>query len=111
MRKRNHYLNIEIATPIGDKAVRARPLQKRMRAGATRWDKDADWYPAAETELRRFTGHTRAAKDNTVDALAWLAFGMMNLMEVEKEDFDPEEEEGFRTRQMVTAGRSAATGY
>ena len=108
MRNRNHYLNIELATPIGDKAVRARPLQKRMRAGATRWDKDADWYPDTEHEMRRFTGYTKAAKDNRVDALAWLAIGAQTLMEVEKEDFEEEDE---RPKRPTFNGRSLTTGY
>lgn len=109
MRNRNHYLNVILVPPVGDKAIRARPLQKRMRAGSTRWDKDADWYADTENEMRRFTGFTRAAKDNRVDALAWLAIGMQTLMDVDREDFEVDDDTPMRLQQV--RGRSAVTGY
>jgi len=112
MRARNHYISIEMLQPIGDKAVRARPLQKRMRAGATRWDKDADWYADTENELRKFTGYTKAVRDNRVDALAWLAIAAQILMDVDKTDFEDDEDDSrYNPRHQRYMGRSHATGY
>ena len=41
--------------PTQDKAIRAMPFQARMRARAVRWDKDASWYPEAESEMLDFS--------------------------------------------------------
>ena len=47
--------------------VRARSIQARMRAGAVRFDKEAEWYQNFEDELMRFP---RDKHDDQVDAIS-----------------------------------------
>lgn len=118
MMRRNHFLTIEARTPIKDKAVRGRPFQKRMRAGGVRFDKDADWYPAYEAELLRFTGATQAIADDQFDSTSTLMLGFERMAPVEDEDFADEEdvEAEFYNRRFNRHGagsgrRNSATGY
>jgi hypothetical protein len=53
MRRRDKWMNLVVINPTRDKATRGSPLQKRMRAGGCRFDKDGSWYPGFETELLR----------------------------------------------------------
>lgn len=53
MQVRDVRINFEPILPIKDKAVRGRSLQRRMRAGQCRFDKQATWYPGYEAELLR----------------------------------------------------------
>lgn len=112
MRLRDRFLNCVPLNPTKDKATRGRPLQKRMRAGAVRFDKEADWYPAYEAELLRFTGFSDAVLDDQFDSTAILAKGLDAMPEADEEDFLDEEEVELRSgAQRLLDGRSAVTGY
>lgn len=112
MLRTGRFLNFEPRTPIKDKASRGRAFQKRMKAGACKFDKDASWYNAYEEELLRFTGASEATLDDQFDSSALLALGFEDLADVETEDFDEEDEiEMKRHDPRNTQGRSAVTGY
>lgn len=116
MQVRDVRINVEVRTPVKDKATRGRSLQKRMRAGQCRFDKKAEWYPGFEQELLRFTGTAAATLDDQFDSAALLSLGFDTLAQVEEEDFFGEEEwemeQGFWNRGGAeTSGRSAVTGY
>ena len=110
MRKRNHYLNIILKTPVKDKISRASSFQARCRAQGVQFDQDSEWYVACEMELLSFP---RGIHDDQVDALAWLGLGLDEMIEhpsVEEVD----EEEFHEARRAVGSqsnGRSAVTGY
>ncbi|MDX2059933.1 MAG: phage terminase large subunit [Gemmatimonadales bacterium] len=114
MTVRGIWLSIEALLPVKDKATRGRPLQKRHRAGAVRFDKQASWYPAYEYELLRFTGHGEAAMDDQFDSTATLVLGLDRAPITEERDFMSKEEEDFEsesTRLRGNEGRSSVTGY
>ena len=115
MRERDFFLTIVPIPPIKDKASRGRTLQKRHRAGAMRFDKQASWYPAYEHECLRFTGMSEAILDDQFDSTAILALGFEQYTtRLEEEDFMEEEELSIRamnTRRRHSDGRSLVTGY
>lgn len=113
MRRRNIFINIMERTPISDKAARGRSLQKRMRAQATRFDKEAPWYPAFEQELLKFTGVAKAALDDQFDSAALLSLGFETRVEIEEDDFwdDDDYEQERQSHLVKNRGRSAVTGY
>ena len=112
MRLRGKFLNCLPINPTKDKATRGRPFQKRMRAKAMRYDKDASWYPGYEAELLRFTGYSEALLDDQFDSTAILVKGLDQMPEVDDEDFMDDEELDFRAKQSrVRDGRSKVTGY
>lgn len=114
MRKRDIWLPITALLPIKDKAVRARSLQKRMRARGCRFDKKAEWYPAYEAELLRFTGVSDALQDDQFDSSALLSRGFEEYKVVEDDDFNTEEDDEFAWMSQYLkgdSGRSAVTGY
>lgn len=112
MRARDRWLNIRVINPTRDKAARGRPLQKRHRGGGMRFDKAADWYPAYEDELLRFTGTSDAGQDDQFDSTATLVNGFEASAEVEEEDFlDDEELDIIHNDPRKIVGRSSVTGY
>ena len=112
MQKRNRYINFIVRTPIKDKATRGRSLQRRMRGGACRFNKQAYWYTPYEEELLRFTGVTDATLDDQFDSSALLALGFEELPEMEEEDFEEEEARNMRHADpRTTQGRNQVTGY
>lgn len=112
MQLRNQWLNCFPINPTKDKATRGRPYQKRMRAGAMRFDKSAEWYPGYEHENLRFTSHSNALLDDQFDSTAILVKGLDTLPELEEDDFTPEEElEMRRSDPRRERGRSKVTGY
>lgn len=112
MLRRNIFINFEVRQPIRDKASRGRSLQRRMRAKACRFDKQAEWYSGFEDELLRFTGHSEATLDDQFDSSALLSLGFDSLAEVEEEDFFTEDEWSLvRDDPRQLSGRSAVTGY
>lgn len=111
MQVRGTWINFHPIMPVKDKATRARSLQKRMRGGATRWDKSASWYPAKELEMLRFTGTAAATLDDQFDSAALLARGADEHTMVEDEDFDDEETAQWKRAKPGDDGRSAVTGY
>jgi len=117
MQLRDVIINIFEIPSIRDKASRGRTLQKRMRAGMMRFDKNAEWYPGYEAELLRFTGASQARLDDQFDSTSLLAIGFENYAAVvEDEDFMEEEELSIcemnrRRRGPGRDGRSMVTGY
>ena len=93
-----------------DKQTRARSIQARMRAGAVRFDKKADWYQALEDEMMRFP---RDRHDDQVDAMAYLGLIVDKMIDAptkeEMEEQDYEEEK--QTSGIYETGRSSYTGY
>ena len=114
MQKRDIWLSLKAILPVKDKAVRGRSLQKRMRAGGCRFDKEASWYEEFENELLRFTGMSEALLDDQFDSAALLSRGFEEFREVGEEDFKTEAEEEFEYLSASfkgNIGRSQVTGY
>lgn len=112
MQGRGIFINIQPRPSVKDKATRGRSFQKRMRAGACRFNKEAEWYPDFEQELLRFTGHSEAALDDQFDSAALLSLGFEEMHLLDKEDFYTEEEEEFeRHAGKRVTGRNHVTGY
>jgi hypothetical protein len=117
MQERDRYLNIVVLNPIKDKATRGTSLKKRHRAGATRWNTQAEGFVSAQDELLRFTGGAAARLDDQFDSAATLSLGFDLEPKVEEEDFFDEDEQeiekGFwaSRKSNATDGRSGVTGY
>lgn len=112
MKERDHYLSIQVINPVKDKATRGKPYQKRHRAGGILFDKQAEWYPAYESENLRFTGTGDAVADDQFDSTAILVKGFESAPEVEDDDFEDEEElEIRRNDPRKSLERCATTGY
>lgn len=112
MLKRNLYLNTQPMSSIKDKATNGRSLQKRMRAKAVKFNKNAEWYAGYENELLRFTGHSDAVLDDQFDSTAILSRGFDEFAILEPEDFmDEEEIYRVKTGPREGTGRSKSTGY
>ena len=110
MLKRDQYISIAMLKPAGDKLTRARSIQARMRSGACRFDKEADWYQPFEDELLRFP---RDKHDDQVDAWAYLGLMLDKMYEAATDKEVEEEEYGLflKENNMNELGRSATTGY
>jgi predicted phage terminase large subunit-like protein len=112
MQVRDRWINCQPVLPTRDKATRGRPLQKHMRAGGMKFDKEGSWYPAYENELLRFTGYNESAADDQFDSTALLVKGFETMAELEEEDFLDEEQEWLQNNDpRNTMGRSNVTGY
>jgi predicted phage terminase large subunit-like protein len=115
MAARNVFLNCTPVIPVKDKGVRGRSLQRRMKAGNVRFDKEAPWYVPYEAELLRFTGHSDARLDDQFDSTALLSRGLDFMPLLDNNDLLDEEELSFREQARLAAaasdGRSAITGY
>jgi len=112
MQARDIIINIEAVPSVKDKATRGRVLQKRHRAGLTRWNTRAEGYEGAKEELIRFTAEAQATLDDQFDSAALLAAGFEHFGSVEPRDFYSDEElflDEQRPRQ--DEGRSSVTGY
>ena len=111
MLKRNEYLNLALLSPSTDKITRARSMQARMRAGAVRFDRDADWYQAFEDELMRFP---RDKHDDQVDAWAYMGLMLDKLWNAPTPEEEQDDEYRLMKREYETnelTGRSPVTGY
>ena len=112
MQIREIFINIVARPPVKDKGVRGRSLQRRMRAGACRFNKDTSWYAGFEAELLKFTGSAAATLDDQFDSAALLSLGFEDLAHYDDDDFLPEDEIEIREKNpRRVAGRSAVTGY
>ncbi|MCE5190891.1 MAG: hypothetical protein LLG08_03905, partial [Actinomycetia bacterium] len=112
MHRRDQWLNCFPLNPVKDKATRGRPFQKRTRAGAVRYDKDADWYPGYEAEVLAFSAESEAKLDDQFDSSATLFLGLDQAPDADEDDFaDEEEVEMRRSDPRATGGRSTVTGY
>lgn len=112
MRLRDRWLNCVPLLPVKDKATRGRAYQKRMRAGAVAFDKEASWYPGYEAENLSFTGTSEARLDDQFDSTATLFLGLDRAPDLDEEDFESDEERDMRENDPRRAmGRSSVTGY
>ena len=110
MLKRGEFISTVLLKPSGDKLTRARSIQARMRSGACKFDKDADWYQGFEDELLRFP---RDKHDDQVDAWAYLGLMLDRMWEAPTEKELEEEEYGLMIRENMgnDQGRSTTCGY
>jgi predicted phage terminase large subunit-like protein len=110
MLKRGEFVNTVLLKPSGDKLTRARSIQARMRSGACRFDKEADWYQSFEDELLRFP---RDKHDDQVDAWAYLGLMLDRMWEAPTEKEIIEEEYSLMKAESQTSheGRSLVCGY
>lgn len=104
------FINILPMSVSTDKRTRARSIQARMRMGAVKFDKKADWYFDLEDEAVLFG---RGKHDDQVDALAYIGLILDKMVEgqTEKQLQQEEYEEDVRQLDDFDAGRSACTGY
>ena len=110
MLKRGEFISTVLLKPSGDKLTRARSIQARMRSGACRFDKDAEWYQDFEDELLRFP---RDKHDDQVDAWAYLGLMLDRMWEAPTEkELEDEEYEAYKAENNADAqGRSLTCGY
>jgi predicted phage terminase large subunit-like protein len=109
MLKRGEFVSIVLLHPSVDKLTRARSIQARMRSGACKFDKDAEWYQSFEDELMRFP---RDKHDDQVDAWAYLGLMLDKMWEAPTlKELDEEEYEAFLKDSDIEDGRSETTGY
>ncbi len=73
MREEGVFCYVEEVTPSGDKQVRAQSIRGRMAAGMIRFPRFAPWYNDALTQFMKFPA---GAKDDFVDALAYIGLGL-----------------------------------
>ena len=109
---RDKFINFVERQPITDKASRARPLQRRMRALAVHFADIAHWYPGYKDELLKFKEGSEAKLDDQFDSTALLVAGYETLNDAELDDFEEEEaREMRRSDPRVSSGRDPITGY
>ena len=113
MAARGIFLNCLPLSAMRDKATKGRSWQKRMKAGACRFDREGDWYPEFEHECLRFTGYSDAVLDDQFDSAALVSRGFDQLPLQGVEDFMDEDELYMRGHGATrgTGGRSRRTGY
>lgn len=111
MMRQNTFVSLVPLKPHKqDKLTRARSMQARMRAGAVKVDKEAEWYPDYEDEMLKFP---RARNDDQVDATAYLGL-LIDWYQTAKTDEEVKEEEyadELEESGMNNQGRSQLTGY
>lgn len=111
MIERDTFINFIPMPCSKDKAVRARPAQKRMKAGGSRYDTEHPEFIDFKEELMLFTGSAEAPADDYHDAHAHLNAGMQSV-DVDEDDAVPEEDRQMRrTDPRNQQGRSERTGY
>jgi predicted phage terminase large subunit-like protein len=111
MVEQNTYPTILGLSPHkSDKASRARSIQARMRAGAVKFDKGADWYQTLEDEMMRFP---RDRHDDQVDAMAYLGLivDRMYAAPTKEEMAEEEHERDLEDSGLNNQGRNEWTGY
>lgn len=116
MQRRDIFMNIEVLNPIKDKATRGTPFRKRHRAGATRWNTEAEGYEDAKQEMLRFTGTAAARLDDQFDSCATLHLGLDRVAVLDQEDEITEEEwamrrKGAQLQQSAETLSGSWTGY
>lgn len=104
------FPSITTVAPSVDKLTRARSIQARMRAGAVKFDKSADWFYDFEDEAVLFP---RGKHDDQIDALAYVGLIVDKLIagSSQKQLADEEYAEEYETSGLADAGRSEYTGY
>jgi predicted phage terminase large subunit-like protein len=106
----NVFPNIIPIAPSSDKLQRAKSIQGRMRAGAVKFDKAADWYFNFEDEAVLFP---RGKHDDQVDAFAYIGLILDKTIAgpSQKELEEEEYEEEYTQSGLNEVGRSLTTGY
>ena len=104
------FVPIVMLKPSADKITRARSIQARMRAGACKFDKDAEWYATFEEELMRFP---RDRHDDQVDSFSYLGLMLDKMQDAPtpEEEEEDEYEALLHENDMKFEGRSQHTGY
>jgi len=110
MIERDEYFTYEALPSITDKLSRASAIRSRMRVGAVKFDKKADWFPDFEDECLKFP---RGTHDDQVDALSLLGRGLTKFVEAAtaKEEAEDAYEEEKKESGFYEEGRSEITGY
>jgi predicted phage terminase large subunit-like protein len=110
MLETNTFPSIIGVTPAVDKVTRARSIQARMRAGAVKFDRSADWFYDLEDECVIFP---RGKHDDQVDALAYIGLILDKLIagSTTKEMIKEDREEELEQSGHYEEGRSLTTGY
>lgn len=114
MAQRGVFLNCIPLSAMRDKATKGRSWQKRMKAGACKFDKSNEHYPEFEHECLRFTGYSDAVLDDQFDSAALVSRGFDQLPLQEEDDFMDEDEmysRGHGADRGDADGRSTITGY
>ena len=104
------YLNIHKITPSQSKLLRGRSISAKMKSGAVRFDCNADWYPALESELMSMTNSgSKGQHDDSFDAFAYIGMTIEQYRQAaspaEKDEFDywnAVEEAHMDDRSLVT---------
>src|SRR5688500_9417726 len=111
MAKTGVYVNLKPLKHQGkDKPSRGRSIQARMRAHGVKFDKEGEWYNKFEDELIKFP---RSARDDQVDAFAYLGMMLDSIIEAPTHE-ELEEEEYYNelhAAERGDVGRSQLTGY
>jgi predicted phage terminase large subunit-like protein len=103
------FLNLNPMVPTKDKQSRARGIQARMRAGGVKFNKETDWYPQLESEMRQFP---RAVHDDQVDAMAWLGLTLNKMVPAQTQQEAADEAYTMEVNLTMTkTGQHRWTGY
>jgi predicted phage terminase large subunit-like protein len=106
------YLNILKVTPTQSKTMRARSIQAMHKAGAIKYDKEAHWYPAFESELLMVADSgPRGRHDDMFDAFAYLGLTIDQHYEAQSDEELEEEDYEEAFEDFHSLGRCHATGY
>jgi predicted phage terminase large subunit-like protein len=111
MLEENVFPNVIGMTPYrSDKVTRARSIQARMRAGAVKFDKTADWWDVFENEMMQFP---RSKHDDCVDAMSYMGLLIDKMHEgrTEKDIEDEAYEKDYSESGLNLSGRNLITGY
>jgi predicted phage terminase large subunit-like protein len=110
--KHKVYLNIHKETPTQSKTMRARSIQAMHKAGAIRYDKEAEWWPAFEAEVLMVADSgPRGKHDDQFDAFAYLGLTLDQHYEASTEEEEEEEEYDLMLDEYHDQGRCYSTGY
>jgi predicted phage terminase large subunit-like protein len=112
MLRRGIFININKVTPTKSKTARGKSIQAMMKAGAVRFDKEADWYPATESELLTIaTSGPRGAHDDRFDAFSYIGLTVDQYYEAQTPEEEAEEEYEAEMESMFSFGANEDTGY
>lgn len=111
MHERSIFINIIPKVASKDKAVRGRPMQKRMKYGGVSFNTEMEGYDEYKAVMLLFTAEAEAVEDDDFDATAWFIMGAEAMPDVESEDAEPDDDEPESQQAQRQEGRSATTGY
>lgn len=106
------YLNIQKITPSKSKLLRGRSIQAKMKAGAVRFDTEADWYPGLEDELMSMTNAgSKGRNDDTFDAFAYIGMTIEQYRQASSPEETAEYDYWAAIDDAQMEDRSMVTGY